>query len=289
MQEAFKHLRPDWLAHAVPGLHIGALARPAGPPPASEPSFSSALASRGWAALPHLASDESARSLATTIDRLIADGLPPVAAYGFDETWMLGLEVRDRVARALGHEYALVEDVWAFLVRPGASGWPPHRGVSAHVLDRQCPEYLNVWIALSDAPSDRSCMHFLPLDVDARYPAELEVEPEATAGGAPAPVSAGTALVWNANTLHWGGPCARDAAGPRVSCTFSLCRRDAAALPALGPVHELDERSLTPWERIDIIARQIEIYGANEVDVSDAVRAWAKTTAALSRRMAPPP
>src|SRR5690606_20624279 len=141
------------------------------------------------------------------------------------------------------------------------------------------PELLNTWVALSDAPVDRACMHFVPFDADPAYPSEL-ARHEAGAGRA-APIAAGTALAWNANVLHWGGRCAEDAPAARVSCSFSLARADA-----------LDDRygwggaivspsTLTPLDRVDLVASQIDTYGEGQPDVSLEVLTWARAACAF--------
>lgn len=283
MLEIFRGITPEGLAALLPSLRMG---RPLEVSSMRKSPNPVELATRGWWVLP--SNDEGAAQscgpLADAIEQLVDRGLPAVAIYAFDDVWALGDTVRLAVSQSLGAPYVLVEDIWAFLVPRGEAGWPPHRGLST-LLDRNRPEYVNVWIALRDAELNRSCMHFLPLSADPSYPLDLtatSVPPESVEA---APVAAGTALVWNANTLHWGGRCDASAVGARVSCTFSLCREDAVGRMAVRPI---EPNTLTPWERLDIIARQILIYGADQADVSCDVRAWAATTAAISQQMRPP-
>jgi hypothetical protein len=237
----------------------------------------------GFAALPGVLAEPAALALATAIDALRARDLPAAFLYVFDETWALGERVRARISALTGHAYEIVEDVWAWRIAPGEGGWPPHRGISHAHLYRQAPEILNVWVALREATADRACMHAIPLDEDPAYPDELaRVDGPLTAVRA-LPVHAGDALFWNANLLHWGGRCAARAAGPRVSCSFSLCRSDAAArfpdlalVPPGGPVELV--------KRTDLLARMILLYGADQPDVSDVVREWAAITHGLATR-----
>jgi ectoine hydroxylase-related dioxygenase (phytanoyl-CoA dioxygenase family) len=213
--------------------------------------------------------------------------LPASFVYAFDEAWAIGDRLRRRISRAVQHDYALVEDVWGFLVPPGTAGWPAHRGISDVVLDRAAPEILNVWVALTDVTVDRACMHAVPLPEDPRYPASLASVDTAVAPHAAItamPVDAGDALLWNANVLHWGGRCSPSAAGARASCSFTLLRADAAAkfpeMKLLRPLEQLDLQA-----RMDVLARMVLVYGDPERgDVAEGVREWAVLTLALATR-----
>jgi hypothetical protein len=218
-------------------------------------------------------------------EALRARGLPAAFVYAFDEPWAIGERVRGRVSTLLGHDYRLAEDVWAWHIPPGSGrGWPPHRGVAGDRLDRAAPEVINVWVALTDVSSDRACMHAVPLDDDPGYPdalAQLTAPLECVRA---LPVPAGAALFWNANILHWGGRCAATAAGPRVSCSFTLCRADSLArFPELVPLPPLAHLDLAA--RMDAVARMILVYGgADRGDVDGVVREWAALTHELASR-----
>lgn len=228
------------------------------------------LASRGFAVLDVLA-PEAAAACAAAIERLVAAGAPPTALYALEEPWAVGEGIRAAASAALGGPYELVSDFWAFHVRPGQRGWPAHRGVYDR-LDRTAPEWINVWLALSDVEADRAAMHLVPLDDDPAY-LRGDLDAVTEAGGAPVPLRRGQALAWNANLLHWGGPCAATAAGPRISMTFTLRRGG----PALAPA--------SPWARLDRLAEQIRVYGDTDPCITPEHRAWAETTLALTARL----
>lgn len=237
------------------------------------------LAKEGFVILPEAAAADLCARLLDGIERLTAAGLPATFVYLFDETWRLGLQVGARVSAMIGARYEVVEDVWAWRIAPGTGrGWPPHRGLAAPLLDRDTPQLINTWVALSEAEADRACMHFVPLDDDPSYPGALAGLEAPLQTVRAAPLRAGDALAWNANILHWGGPCAPRARGPRVSCSFSLVRSDALAelaFPAAsGAVGDLGAR-------LDAVARQIVTYGRGQSDVSAAVLAWADAAAVM--------
>lgn len=264
----FAELTPAALAARCPELTIG---RPH--PLPVRPMQGSALAAevrrRGWAAVAAQFAPSDVEAIRDAIERLDAAALPHGAVYVFDEVWHLGAQVAAVASASFGVEYALLTDFWAFHVVPGRSGWPPHRGTVAQ-LDRDQPELLNVWVALSDVEIDRSCMHFIALDDDIAYAAgRLDDLPNEQGVTTASPVDAGTALFWNANIAHWGGPCLSTARGPRTSVTFTLERGAETSRCAV------DE---TGWTRIDALVDQLLTYAPH---ASAEALDWARVTTAL--------
>lgn len=237
------------------------------------------LALDGYAVLRAVAGPVTIGALRDAIARIGASGLPFVFVCAFDELWTLGESLAARVSKVLGHPYELLADAWAWAIPPGRHGWPPHRGGDATPLTRDAPEVLTVWVALTDAPADRACMHVIPLDDDPNYPAHLERLDAPLSAVRALPVAAGTALVWNANILHWGGSSSPRAPGPRISCSFSLGRSDTPSrhgVPTLRAPSKLDV-----FARLDVIASQIQTYGPGQPDVTPDILEWARATCSL--------
>lgn len=260
---------------------LAELAGPAGwlrsPPPLAPAARARARRSieqRGFEVLGAVIDPASAESLVALLDRVIDLGLPPVFVFATEVALELGERIAEDVSDTLGAPYVLIEDVWAWRIPPGASGWSAHRGTDA-LLDRSKPELVNAWIALSDVERDRSAMHFVPLASDPHYPANLARIDHEGSDAVSEPLTAGQALLWNANVLHWGGACAEDARGARVSCSFSLVRADTAAADVLRP------RSLSAADRLDLVALQIATYGDRAPEVGADVLEWARATRAL--------
>ncbi|HVH44490.1 MAG TPA: phytanoyl-CoA dioxygenase family protein [Labilithrix sp.] len=258
---------------ALPAAHVPAVA-PAHDEGLATPTANDRnIVTTGYVALGTTADARTCEDLVTLIDRLLEAGLPAVFMFVTDAAMALGERLERSVSALLGEAYVVIEDVWAWRIARGTSGWAPHRGVST-LLDRSRPELVNTWVALSAVPENRACMHFIPLDDDPRYPDELQRTDFNASAVRPAPLAAGGALGWNANVLHWGGRCAPDADGPRVSCSFSLERRDATS--STGSVLTRD-----PTARIDLVAGQIATYGQGQPDVSPEILEWARATCAL--------
>lgn len=275
---------PEQLVAFVDGLARDLdLPSPLALAPVAELRAAERIGSEGWIELEGLVPAHVCASLVTLVSRIVDAGLPAVFVYLHTTVLEVGELVRRRASELLGARYELIEDLWAWKVEPGREGWPPHRGIDDVLLDRRAPELLNTWVALSDAPVDRACMCFVPLDADASYPSDLGRHEVPAGTGRAAPVAAGTALAWNANVLHWGGRCAEDAAAARVSCSFSLARADAVndgGRLGIGDAY-LTPSELGPLDRVDLVASQIATYGEGQPDVSREVLAWARAACAF--------
>ncbi len=238
------------------------------------------LAGQGFAVLANAHATKSCARLVEAISHIVGAGLPAVFVYAFEPLWTLGERLRARISTWLGHPYVLMNDVWAWSIpADGSGGWSPHRGFGER-LDRRAPEIVNVWLALSDATVERSCMHFVKLDDDADYPDHLDRATPPSEHARAVPIAAGAALAWNANVLHWGGRCEPHAAGPRVSCSFSLVRGTRAETLSVVEAGAMDFTA-----RLDAVAQQIATYGQGQHDVSPDVLEWARATYALRRQI----
>ncbi len=282
-QDLFKALTPQGLALLAPDLAAtsgGFISNPALPTSRRE------IEGRGFTRVATLLPPSAQTKIAEAIERLVASGLPPLFVYAFEELWRVADALQTTTSALMGARYVVIEDFWAFRVPPGKTGWAPHRGVNV-MLDRHAPEYLNAWIAISDVEVDRACMHFVSLDDDPGYVAR-DLAKLDTSRGVAAPVSAGDLLLWNANTLHWGGASSELAAGPRCSITFTLCREDALTRSDLGARPSTSAGLIAdPWARLDAIARQIGVYGSDDA-MSAELRAWASSTVAMGAMVRSP-
>jgi Phytanoyl-CoA dioxygenase (PhyH) len=273
------------LAEIEPGLAVTrGLTDTAGPLATEDAGEALPLQREGFADLTGIATPAVCAVLVRAIEALRARELPPTFVYAFDETWAIGQTVNARISALVGHDYHLVEDVWAWHIAPGSGrGWPAHRGVSHVRLDRDAPEVINAWVALTEVTTDRACMHAIPLDDDPGYPDALGGLDAPLESVRAMPAAAGDALFWNANVLHWGGRCAAHAIGPRVSCSFTLCRADAAS--RFPDLRRLVPEELDLAARMNAVARMVLLYGAaDREDVRGVVREWASLTHALASR-----
>lgn len=237
-----------------------------------------AMGPGGHVAAAGIVAPARAAAMARAIDALADAGLPPLFAYVYDAFWEPLDALAEPMGAVLGPHEALA-DVWAWRVpaEPGRAGWSAHRGLDR--LERGeggRPVTLNVWIPLGDVGPDDGCMWIVPLDQDPDYPDNLTGRAGAPRA-IPLPAAAGTALAWDANALHWGGPMTERARGPRRSFSYTL--RALGAPRVAGPLPaRLDHQA-----RLDLVADMIAVYDASE-RAAEPIRAWAELTRALARR-----
>lgn len=242
------------------------------------------LAGQGYMVLEDLAPADACAAVASCIQRLLDAGLPPVYVLAYDLTWGLLRDVGEAVGQVAGRPYTVLPDFWAWHIRParGQSGWPPHRDFRKVIVRGVdgLPDRVNTWISLTDAPVDHACMSLVPLPADPDYPLAIEKD-EATRGWQSFPTKVGTALVWDANVLHRGGPANPDAPFPRVSMavTLQVPERGEPALNFSSPL---------PFQkRLDIVATQILRYERRAPEVPTELRAWARILYNLREKLSP--
>jgi hypothetical protein len=258
----------------APGMTIGAAPLPEGfraaPPSAG---VVEALRAHGHAQLP-LASREQAAAMALAVRSLCDAEIHPVFAFVFDPFWDLLARLAPTMRAVLGEDCVALADFWAWRVLPGRAGWPPHRGVYERVQrPGELPSLVTVWVALTDVTAVDACMHLVEREHDTDPDlGAIRFDP---AHGRALLASAGDALIWSADLIHWGGACRADARGPRVSCAFSFKARawpsDVEPLPRAAPPFE---------DRLDLIASQIATYGHQDA-VGDALTRWAHMLLAM--------
>lgn len=279
MREVFARVErtATWEALAAPG-GVDHDARPRGA------HLPAALATEGVTQIHGLLSPARACALGEILERIEAQGLPALFAYVLDAFW----EPLDRlvplVEAALGPVDVLA-DAWAWHIPPGPgrAGWPPHRGTYELVrgLDGR-PGLVNVWVALSEVSHATACMHVVPFSRDPGYPDALRREPLATTGAVAYEMAGGDALLWDANSIHWGGPMLPGAPHARTSFSYTLRARSQSGASALAPFEVVpDWRRATLQDRLDLVAVQLLRYGHMDPLLGAGVMEWARTLVGL--------
>jgi hypothetical protein len=196
----------------------------------------------GYFRTPQIVSARALARLLATLSRLRDGGWPPVFAFVFDDFWLCARlsPLRPLLERLIGPCYQQIPHVWTHAVpgARGAAGWPPHIDG-----DRAYDGRLTIWLALTDATLENGCMHIvtpaaLSADVAQRLLSGGEIPAAAVCtmlhGVRALPVSAGTALGWGFDRLHWGG---HYVTGPaRVSLSFEFLAESHAATDAERPL-----------------------------------------------------
>ena len=262
---------------------------PSGPDEDARPDATSALATfptEGVGVVRGLLSRRRTEALTAALCRVEELGLPPVFVYALDAFWEPLGRLVPIVEELIGPAEVLA-DGWAWNIPPrsGLSGWAPHRGVYEPLRQSDGrPSVVNVWIALSDVTVDTACMHVVPLTKDPGYPDALRREPFDVTHARPYPLEAGSALFWDACSLHWGGPMREGATNARTAYSLTLRAREAPGLEGLDAVKSFEKLSL--HERLELVAVQILRYGSL-AEVPRPVVDWAGLLGALRERHGP--
>jgi hypothetical protein len=220
--------------------------------------------------------------MAAAIEALAARGVSPTFAYVFDAFWEPIVTLRPFAEAILG-PCEVLADGWAWRIPPGSSqrGWDVHRDSSIRQRSPNGgPALLNVWLALTDVDETQSAVHVVPLDRDPAYAAG-HLDDHTVPDGAAVPLHgpAGTAFLWDANALHWGGPSTDRARGPRISCSYTIATTGPRAIVQSGAI-DLDAFGLEA--RLDVIARMMLHYRAYET-MPPAIEAWARASVGLAQ------
>ena len=179
------------------------------------------------------------------VDRVMADGWPPVFAFAYDALWECARmdPIRSFVEGALGPGAKQIPHIWTHVVKAGGghTGWSPH-------VDGPGGDRLTAWVALSDAGLHNGCMYAVPrsAEVDAAVGAWSTQDTlskdhvSALLQSARAmPARAGDVLGWGFNIVHWGSGVAPNAPGRR-SLSFEYIAAGGSPGPSDTPLAPLD-------------------------------------------------
>lgn len=211
-------------------------------PPLPPSSYGTQLRERGYFAVPGAVPRAAAHDLERGVHRLRELGHSASAILAYDETWEVAAALAPLLAAATGN--APTSDCFTFVVAAGAPGGfaGPHRDKPAAGPDTfradGAPQFVTAWVALSDAPPERSCLYVLPRGDDPCYAgpgdhiAAAMPTPASWAAVVAQPLAAGGLLAFSHRILHWGGR-ATPGHPPRVALSFSYA--DPAFEPAAVP------------------------------------------------------
>lgn len=258
----------DFFRSLAPDLPITSAVKAAPYPLSRTPPWPPA----GHVSLPAVVSSERIAPMNAVIRKLIDSDLHPVFAYVYDAFWEPAVSLHAYVTSFLG-PCELLGDGWAWLIPPGSG----HRGWTVHRDHYGPSRMVTLWVALSDADVNNACIHLVPLDRDPGY-LSGRLEEAHTDLAIPLEAKAGTALLWDSHTLHWGGPSTDLARVPRTSFSFTYAAVGPKEGDARVPIDPTTSFSFK--QRLDVIASMIATYRKQE-RLSDTIDGWAKVVASL--------
>ena len=203
------------------------------------------------------------------IELLFSMNLPVQLCFLYDEFWFLFSRL-DKLLHGVifsGNEYLRLPDLWAWRIdaSKGDRGWYPHRdkqydapgseeekvaaekaalGEKLDVVppisarDRVLwkdgsPKSVTIWIPLTPALKNNSCIHVLPADMDSTYATESTLDlssPSVLNRFSALPALPGSVFVWNHWLYHFGG--GGKSPLPRISLSIEF---QTASVPAFCP------------------------------------------------------
>ncbi|MFD2204835.1 phytanoyl-CoA dioxygenase family protein [Kiloniella antarctica] len=189
--------------------------------------------------------------------------IPQAFIYLYDETWTLFLRARTLLSNFLGDNYQILPHFWAWYIEPGkGKGWPPHRDSAdrsvINLYGQEMLVSLSLWLPLTDATPENSCMSLLPLSYERQYNNPItDLSQIPLQDVLCLPAKAGSLLGWRQDLFHWGGKSHASAKSPRLS--LSLEFQNAALDPLCEPLFN-PEHPPAPEDRLNLILLQFEKY-----------------------------
>ena len=182
--------------------------------------------------------------LARGVLHLVSLGFMPSYITVYDEAWELVASVSPLLLHVTGN--VQLGDWYTFCIDGTApvagtattSGWAPHRDRPAAGPDSfrgdGSPKYCTVWIPLTDATAEQSCLYFIPAMDDPNYRgpgdhlANLLDTPLSWQNVLAQPVPSGSLLCFSHRLVHWGSK-PQEGAVPRIAMSFSFASPDFEA------------------------------------------------------------
>lgn len=164
--------------------------------------------------------------MAACITTLKDNDINPTWCFVYDEFWILSTRIHSYIQSILGNNYYKLPDMWAWHIDPSNNerGWTIHRDRKpGSTYNTGAPRSLSVWIPLTAATTENSCMHIVPQSEDPNCQSTGELyyanwDESLYAGKEVAiPCNAGDIVAWNQQVLHWGGATSNTSAAPRIS------------------------------------------------------------------------
>lgn len=218
------------------------------------------LIREGYVQMPPLLPPELIQRLKACVQKLHAEGLPPVFGFVYADFWELFMRMQPWLAYVLGDGYRQLPDFWVWRVDHQSEdrGWKPHRDKPMHTLDDEgMPLSVTTWVPLSDATTLNGCMYLLPAHYDPMHPRQPTGKGFELQDVRALPADAGSILCWNQKVFHWGGRSSGRAPEPRISVAFEFQRGTVAPYntPLMDPLQVPDFQT-----RLRLIAKQLLQY-----------------------------
>lgn len=177
----------------------------------------------GYTIIRHYFSNECMAIINGLFDDYASKNESPVMVIQSIHFWHVIAALDPIVQRLLGRDYVVLPDMWAWDIPPGKSnyGWAPHREKRFNTLNNDdTPVSLSIWISVTHATPENSCLYVIPASDDPGYPHDTSVSMHAMQSIRALPTNPGDVIAFNHHVLHWGSQSSQWALGPRRSMAY---------------------------------------------------------------------
>ena len=181
------------------------------------------MACDGYTIIQNVIPNDILKIFNQAFDQLNAANIQPIGIVTHPLFWNLTAALDPIVKLFLKQSYVMLPETWAWDIpqTKDSKGWPVHRKKHFSTVNSDnMPRSLSVWIPITPATPENSCMYVLPACDDPNYPTgptkyELPVQSIRAL-----PANPGDVIVFNHNILHWGSQSSQWAANPRRALAY---------------------------------------------------------------------
>jgi hypothetical protein len=187
--------------------------------------------------------------LNTALDLLKSNQIEPVGIITHPLFWQITQSLHSIILHLLKEPYHILPEIWAWDIPQGKQhkGWAPHREKTFSTIQpNNQPNSLSVWIPITNATPENSCMYVLPACDDIHYPTgdtDYDIPLQSIRA---LPASPGDIIIFNHNIIHWGSQSSQWAPEPRRAMAFEcqIERQPAYNTPTFKPLIEPSKDSI---------------------------------------------
>eukprot|EP00943_MAST-04B_sp_MAST-4B-sp1_P002845 g2845.t1 len=192
---------------------------------------------------------ELLEKIVRSIELLRSKGWPPHFILIFNEIWKIGHQFSKILEQTSNNKLNMDLLAWYIDPKLNQSGFSPHRdrmpkdkpgqtpgtAVKKSFHDDNTPKYTSIWLPLTNATPDNSCLYFIPANEDPYYAIGDPIDMEPLDAVLPRdnlsslqkircmPCTPGSPLVFSHRLIHWAGRSNPDCTdGPRVALGFAF-------------------------------------------------------------------
>jgi len=247
--------------------------------------------------------EKATQSLADAITELhTSHSLPATFVLLYDETWRLAAKASSLLSNSTNSNNLFNFDMLAWYIDPreGAAGFSPHRDrqpddVEGSFHNDKMAKYVTMWLALTDATPENSCLYVIPKPFDPGY---TDGDDESDDGPDPLarallgkgvvldkcafqniralPRKGGQSVLFTHRILHWGsrGNPRSHVKTPRVAISF-VCSDPIFEKPYLKEFSFGSGEALPPFKvRLVLVCAQLLIYYQRFELPKDCIKAF---------------